>query len=169
MSLGEFDLIERFFWRPEGQGPRRAVVGNGDDCAVIAPKPGMQLAVSTDTLVRELRSMPPIDGDIDLGVAGQAAIAIDISENLGNILPLYLTVVVGLSLLIMIVVFSVASFVALMSAMTSVGIAGRGSRSMANPPPPPASPIASAMKTETMVFVGTTTPSMLLMPLSVVG
>jgi len=51
MSLGEFDLIARYFHRPAGQGPRRAVVGNGDDCAVIAPAAGMQLALSTDTLV----------------------------------------------------------------------------------------------------------------------
>jgi thiamine-monophosphate kinase len=51
MSLGEFDLIDRFFQRPAGQGPRHAVVPNGDDCAVLAPTPGMQLAVSTDTLV----------------------------------------------------------------------------------------------------------------------
>lgn len=51
MSLGEFDLIERYFRRPAGVGPRHAVVGNGDDCAVLAPRAGMQLAVSTDTLV----------------------------------------------------------------------------------------------------------------------
>lgn len=51
MSLGEFDLIARHFQRPDGVGPRRAAVGNGDDCAVLAPAPGMQLAVSTDTLV----------------------------------------------------------------------------------------------------------------------
>ncbi len=51
MSMGEFDLIEHYFWRSAGQGPRRAVIGNGDDCAVIAPAPGMQLAVSTDTMV----------------------------------------------------------------------------------------------------------------------
>jgi len=51
MSLGEFDLIERYFWRPASQGPRHAVVGNGDDCAVLAPRPGMHWAVSTDTLV----------------------------------------------------------------------------------------------------------------------
>lgn len=49
--MGEFDLIERFFWRADGQGPRRAALGNGDDCALLAPSPGMQLAVSTDTLV----------------------------------------------------------------------------------------------------------------------
>ncbi len=47
MSLGEFDLIARYFHRPA----RKAVVGNGDDCAILAPAPGMQLAISTDTLV----------------------------------------------------------------------------------------------------------------------
>lgn len=51
MSLGEFDLIARYFQRPAGTGPRRAIVGNGDDCAIIAPAAGMQLALSTDTLV----------------------------------------------------------------------------------------------------------------------
>jgi thiamine-monophosphate kinase len=51
MSMGEFDLIERFFRRPIGQGARHAVVGNGDDCAVLAPRAGMQWAVSTDTMV----------------------------------------------------------------------------------------------------------------------
>jgi thiamine-monophosphate kinase len=47
MDLGEFELIERFFTRPA----RRAVLGVGDDCAVLAPTPGMQLCVSTDMLV----------------------------------------------------------------------------------------------------------------------
>jgi thiamine-monophosphate kinase len=47
MSLGEFDLIQRYFTRPV----RRAPLGVGDDCALIAPAPGMQLAVSTDMLV----------------------------------------------------------------------------------------------------------------------
>lgn len=59
---------------------------------------------STEQLVRDLRQLPPIDG-IPIGVAGQAAINIDISENLAGVLPLYLAVVVGLSLVIMIVVF----------------------------------------------------------------
>ncbi len=48
MSLGEFDLIERYFWRPAGVGPQRAVVGNGDDCAVIAPQPGYRFKVTLD-------------------------------------------------------------------------------------------------------------------------
>ena len=47
MALGEFELIERYFTRPA----RRAVLGVGDDCAVLAPSPGMQLCVSSDMLV----------------------------------------------------------------------------------------------------------------------
>lgn len=62
-------------------------------------------AASTEQVVRDLRALPPVDGQYELGVAGQAAINIDISENLAGILPLYIGVVVGLSLLIMIVVF----------------------------------------------------------------
>jgi RND superfamily putative drug exporter len=62
-------------------------------------------SVSTEQLVRDLRDLPAIDSGIALGVAGQAAINIDISESLQNVLPLYLLVVVGLSLLIMILVF----------------------------------------------------------------
>lgn len=62
-------------------------------------------AVSTDRLVRDLRALPPVDGDIALGVAGAAAINIDISEGLAEVLPIYLVVVVGLSFLIMVMVF----------------------------------------------------------------
>ncbi|WP_454857210.1 MMPL family transporter [Promicromonospora soli] len=60
---------------------------------------------STEQLVRDLRDLPPVDGDLTLGVAGQAAINIDISESLNDVLPLYLVVVVGLSLLILVLVF----------------------------------------------------------------
>lgn len=45
--LGEFELIQRFFQRPV----RRAVLGVGDDCALLQPTPGQQLAVSSDLLV----------------------------------------------------------------------------------------------------------------------
>ena len=45
--MGEFDLIARYFTRPV----QRAVLGVGDDCALLAPGPGMQLAVSSDMLV----------------------------------------------------------------------------------------------------------------------
>jgi RND superfamily putative drug exporter len=60
---------------------------------------------STEALVRQLRDLPAVDGDITLGVAGQAAINIDISESLRDVLPLYLLVVVGLSLIILVLVF----------------------------------------------------------------
>ena len=45
--LGEFDLIARYFTRPA----KRAVLGVGDDCALLQLAPGMQLAVSSDMLV----------------------------------------------------------------------------------------------------------------------
>ena len=47
MSLGEFDLIAKYFTRPV----RWAGLGIGDDCALLHPTPGMQLAVSSDMLV----------------------------------------------------------------------------------------------------------------------
>lgn len=48
--LSEFDLIKRYFTRARAG---RAVLGVGDDCALLAPAPGMQLAVSTDMLVED--------------------------------------------------------------------------------------------------------------------
>lgn len=75
---------------------------------------------TTETLVRDLRGLSPLDsaslssagldnaglsGDVQLGVAGQASGNIDVSEKLANALPFYLLVVVGLSLVIMLVVF----------------------------------------------------------------
>ncbi|RZL02690.1 MAG: thiamine-phosphate kinase [Rubrivivax sp.] len=74
--MGEFDLIERFFWRPAGQGPRRAVVGNGDDCAILAPAAGMQLAVSTDTLVEGRHFLSTVDPRR----LGHKALAVNLSD-----------------------------------------------------------------------------------------
>ena len=70
----------------------------------VVPKEGPSSA-STEQLVRDLRDLPAVGDGITLGVAGQAASNIDISEKIVGILPLYLAVVVGLSLIIMIVVF----------------------------------------------------------------
>jgi thiamine-monophosphate kinase len=47
MALSEFELIDRFFRRPA----RHAVLGVGDDAALLAPAPGCELVVSTDMLV----------------------------------------------------------------------------------------------------------------------
>ena len=46
--LSEFDLITEYFDRPR---PTSAVLGIGDDCALLAPSPGMQTAISSDMLV----------------------------------------------------------------------------------------------------------------------
>jgi RND superfamily putative drug exporter len=85
-----------------------APIAASDDKTLLAfqvlPAEGPNSA-STEALVQSIRSLPPVDDDVVLGVAGQAAINIDISEALAGVLPIYLVVVVGLSLLIMIVVF----------------------------------------------------------------
>ena len=85
-----------------------APVAANDDNTLLAfqvlPAEGPN-SVSTEQLVHDIRELPPVDDDIALGVAGEAAINIDISEGLADVLPLYLVVVVGLSLIIMVVVF----------------------------------------------------------------
>ncbi|GGR51459.1 RND superfamily putative drug exporter [Nocardioides luteus] len=62
-------------------------------------------SVSTNELVNAIRDMPAVNGDITLGVAGATAVAIDVSQGLNDVLLPYLGVVVGLSLLILILVF----------------------------------------------------------------
>jgi RND superfamily putative drug exporter len=59
---------------------------------------------STEELVRDLRELT-VDGVSTFGVAGSASGNIDVSEKLADALPIYLAVVVGLSLLILIFVF----------------------------------------------------------------
>ncbi len=56
MPLGEFDLIARYFTRPV----RRAVLGVGDDCALLVLAPGMQLATSCDMLVEGRHFLPTV-------------------------------------------------------------------------------------------------------------
>lgn len=55
--MGEFDLIARFFRRPVA----RSALGVGDDCALLQPRPGMQLAVSTDMLVEGRHFLSTVD------------------------------------------------------------------------------------------------------------
>lgn len=72
MPLGEFELIARYFARPT----RRAVLGVGDDCAVLAPTRGMELAVSSDLLVEGrhfLSTVPP-------QALGHKALAVNLSD-----------------------------------------------------------------------------------------
>ncbi|WP_312587689.1 thiamine-phosphate kinase [Comamonas terrigena] len=70
--MGEFDLIRRFFQRPV----RRAALGVGDDCALLAPGPGMQLAVSCDMLVQGRHFFP----DVDPHLLGHKALAVNLSD-----------------------------------------------------------------------------------------
>lgn len=48
--MGEFELIKAYFQRAAHPGDGVAV-GVGDDCALLEPAPGLQLAVTTDTMV----------------------------------------------------------------------------------------------------------------------
>lgn len=70
----------------------------------VVPEEGPN-SESTEQLVKDLRELTPAGAESRLGVASQTAMNIDISQNLNAALPLYLVVVVGLSLLIMIMVF----------------------------------------------------------------
>ena len=89
-----------------------APVGVAEDGELLAfqvvPTDGPS-SVSTEELVAALRALSPIDsadnGEIVLGVAGQASGNIDISAALADALPIYLAVVIGLSILIMVIVF----------------------------------------------------------------
>ena len=72
MSLGEFDLIHRFFTRR----PARAVLGVGDDCALLSPTPGQQWAVSTDLLVEGRHFLSTVPPDR----LGHKALAVNLSD-----------------------------------------------------------------------------------------
>ena len=69
---------------------------------------GSPSSESTAELVQNLRTLTPTTasgGEATLGVAGNASAGIDISDKLSGVLPVYLFLVVGLSLLILVVVF----------------------------------------------------------------
>jgi len=88
-----------------------APIGASEDGRVVAFQvipTGGPSSLSTETLVHDLRGLSPVstkDGRVTLGVAGNASAQIDVSEKLSQALPLYLAVVVGLSLIILIIVF----------------------------------------------------------------
>ncbi|MHA7134727.1 MMPL family transporter [Oerskovia turbata] len=85
-----------------------APIGTSDDGTVAAfqvvPAEG-PTSESTEELVHTLRGLSPIDGTYEIGVAGSASGNVDISEKLASALPVYLAVVVGLSLIILVLVF----------------------------------------------------------------
>lgn len=70
----------------------------------VVPASGAN-TVETETLVNDLRDGSPALPDVTFGVAGTASANIDISQKLADVLPLYLAVVIGLSLVILVLVF----------------------------------------------------------------
>ena len=71
-ALGEFDLIAAYFTRPV----QRAVLGVGDDCALLAPGHGMQTAVSSDMLVEGRHFLSTVAPDR----LGHKALAVNLSD-----------------------------------------------------------------------------------------
>lgn len=72
----EFELIARYF-TPAAPGLQAGVsLGVGDDCALLAPRPGLQLAVSVDTSVAGVH----FPGDAPAEAIGHRALAVSLSD-----------------------------------------------------------------------------------------
>ncbi|MDP3132422.1 MAG: thiamine-phosphate kinase [Burkholderiaceae bacterium] len=72
--MGEFELIRRYFQHP--LKPPGVALGNGDDCALLAPTPGMRLAVSTDMLVEGRHFLSTVSPE----ALGHKALAVNLSD-----------------------------------------------------------------------------------------
>ena len=68
----EFDIIRKYFTRPAPT----ALLGVGDDCALLQPQLGMTLAVSTDMLLAGRHFFP----DAEPGKLGHKALAVNLSD-----------------------------------------------------------------------------------------
>lgn len=73
--MGEFDLIKRFFKRPAA-ATASTVLGIGDDCALLQPAPGMQLAISSDMLVEGRHFLSTVNP----AHLGHKALAVNLSD-----------------------------------------------------------------------------------------
>ncbi|HYO26724.1 MAG TPA: thiamine-phosphate kinase [Azonexus sp.] len=69
---GEFALIDKYFTRATPS----AILGPGDDCALLQPTPGKQLAITTDMLVAGTHFLPGTDPKN----LGWKALAVNISD-----------------------------------------------------------------------------------------
>lgn len=70
--MGEFDLIRCYFTRPT----RQSELGVGDDAALFRPRPGMEVAISTDMLVAGTHFLP----DTDPCALGWKTLAVNVSD-----------------------------------------------------------------------------------------
>jgi len=71
-ELGEFGLIARYFTRPTPG----AILGPGDDCALLQPSPGMTLAATCDMLVSGVHFLP----DAEPRQLGWKSVAVNLSD-----------------------------------------------------------------------------------------
>ncbi|TMH94134.1 MAG: thiamine-phosphate kinase, partial [Betaproteobacteria bacterium] len=55
--MNEFEIIRRYFERP----PKHALLGVGDDSALLAARAGFEIAVTTDMLVEGRHFLPGAD------------------------------------------------------------------------------------------------------------
>ena len=76
--MGEFDLIERYFKAPARamQGQSGVNLGIGDDCALLQPSSGMQIAISSDMLVEGRHFLSTVDPT----KLGHKALAVNLSD-----------------------------------------------------------------------------------------
>ena len=75
-GAGEFGLIARHFQRPGLANPGQVALGIGDDCALLTPTPGRQLAISSDMLLQGRHFFP----DVDPAALGHKALAVNLSD-----------------------------------------------------------------------------------------
>jgi thiamine-monophosphate kinase len=73
--MGEFDLIERYFKRA-AKLSTGVDLGIGDDCALLAPASGMQLAISSDMLVEGRHFLSTVSPE----ALGHKALAVNLSD-----------------------------------------------------------------------------------------
>jgi thiamine-monophosphate kinase len=73
--LSEFDLIAQFFTRTPRRHDRVAL-GVGDDCALLTPSAGMQMAISSDMLVEGRHFFPAADP----ALLGHKSLAVNLSD-----------------------------------------------------------------------------------------
>ena len=76
MAIGEFDLIRKYFDRSTAAGAQAAVLGIGDDCALLQPSPGQQWAISSDMLVEGRHFLPTVRPER----LGHKALAVNLSD-----------------------------------------------------------------------------------------
>ena len=61
--MGEFDLIKRYFERPQNNADDFVQLSIGDDCALVSIPPDCQLAITTDTMTENTHFLPDISAE----------------------------------------------------------------------------------------------------------